>query len=91
MNPELEAALKFYEERSKIFLESDRKYREAKASFIVSLFDSANRPKRPTEVELNALVDGNTELNNLKFERDMMKVYLDCAKQQMNMLGVAYE
>ena len=91
MHGDLEAVLELYAERSKSYLDAERSFRTAKAEFIISLLDPALRPKRPTELEINALVDGNEDLNNKRYIRDMAKVYLDIAKAQLEMLQVAYE
>lgn len=83
---EIVTILKLYNDRSMAFLESDRIFREARASFLLSMFDPAVNPKRKTEKELDALVDGNAELNNLKLERDKNKVLVEITKYQLDLI-----
>lgn len=75
---------KYYEDIANKYLEADRAYKEAKAAFILKFFDSAFRTKAPTVVELTALVEGNTELNDLKMTADKLEYSLKLAKAELD-------
>lgn len=80
MNP----IFKHYEDIANKYLEADRLYREAKSTFTLKFFDSAFRTKAPTVVELTALVEGNTELNDLKMNADKLEYALKLAKAELD-------
>lgn len=87
MNPIFENYAKLAEK----YVAAERKYREEKATFLLKYFDSAFRPKAPTVIELNALVDGNAELNDLKMEADKLEFALKLAKADLDHWTNTYE
>jgi hypothetical protein len=87
MNP----IFKHFEDIAIKYLEADRAYREAKAAFTLKFFDSAFRPKAPTVVELTALVEGNTELNELKMTADKLEYALKLAKADLDHWTHSYD
>lgn len=80
MNP----IFKNYADLAERFLLAERQFKEAKASFTLKFFDTAFRAKAPTVVELTALIEGNTELNDLKMEMDKLEYGLKLAKAELD-------
>jgi hypothetical protein len=84
-----------FEEATNDYLEKDRAYREAKATFILSLYDTAFRPKPPALTEIDAMVNGNTNLNDLKMAADKAEYTVRALKYMLEnwskTYGVPYE